>query len=288
MPTTERARLHGLCQQRLGRLSEVMRGYVERGALAGAVALVARQDAVHVAVVGAQDLDTGAVMRRDTIFRIASMTKPVTAAAAMVLVEETKLRLDDPVERFLPELADRRVLRTIDSPLDDTVPAHRPLTLRDLLTFRLGFGAVMAPPGRYPIQAAVADAGLSPGPNPVPFGPDDHQTPRRPAAHASARRAVAVSHRLRHSWRADRARQRDAVRGFPGPADLRPAGHGDTAFSVPEGKLDRLTTCYQADGTGRLASTIRPAADDGRSLRTLHPAAADSFRLSMISWPSAG
>ena len=100
--------------------------------------------------IGVQDLATGSPMRRDTIFRIASMTKPITAAAAMILVEEGRIALDDPVERWLPELADRRVLRTIDSPIDDTVPARRPITLDDLLTFRLGLGAVMAPPGRFP------------------------------------------------------------------------------------------------------------------------------------------
>ena len=70
-------------------------------------------------------------MRRDTIFRLASVTKPITAVAAMILVEECKLRLDDPVDEFLPELANRRVLRTIDSALDDTVPAKRPITVRD-------------------------------------------------------------------------------------------------------------------------------------------------------------
>ena len=63
-------------------------------------------------------------MRRDTIFRIASLTKPITAAAAMILVEECKLRLDEPVDRLLPELADRKVLRSLESPLDDTVPAQ--------------------------------------------------------------------------------------------------------------------------------------------------------------------
>ena len=75
-------------------------------------------------------------MQRDSIFRIASMTKPVTAVAAMILVEECRLRLDDPVDRWLPELADRKVLRTIDATIDDTVPAKRAITLRDLLTFR--------------------------------------------------------------------------------------------------------------------------------------------------------
>src|SRR5882724_10688244 len=84
-------------------------------------------------------------MRRDTIFRITSMTKPMTAAAAMILVEECKLRLDEPVDRLLPELAGRRVLRRLDGPLDDTVPADRPITVEDLLTFRLGHGLLIGP-----------------------------------------------------------------------------------------------------------------------------------------------
>src|SRR2546429_5628066 len=96
-------------------------------------------------------------MGRNTIFRISSMTKPIPAAATMILVEECRLRLDEPVERLLPELADRRVLTRLDGPLDDTVPAHRPITVRDLLTFRLGFGIVMAPPDTYPIQKAMSE-----------------------------------------------------------------------------------------------------------------------------------
>src|SRR5713226_4033008 len=135
----------GLSKARLGRMHEIMAGHVEGG---------------------------GEPMRRDTIFRIASLTKPVTAAAAMILVEEAKLRLDDPVDRWLPELADRKVLRVIDGPLDDTVPAKRAITLRDLLTFRLGHGAVMVYPERYPIQQAMAEAGIAPGPS-LPAFPAD-------------------------------------------------------------------------------------------------------------------
>ena len=85
-------------------------------------------------------------MQSDTIFRISSMTKPITAAATIILVEECKLRLDDPVDRLLPELAVRPVLKRLDGPLDDTVSANRPITVRDLLTFRMGFGQMMAPP----------------------------------------------------------------------------------------------------------------------------------------------
>src|SRR5438093_5470015 len=103
-------------------------------------------------------------MRSDTIFRIASMSKPITAAATMILVEECKLRLDEPVDRLLPELAHRKVLKRLDGPLDDTVPANRPLTLRDLLTFRMGFGIVMAPPGTMPIQKAMDEQLLGQGP----------------------------------------------------------------------------------------------------------------------------
>jgi CubicO group peptidase (beta-lactamase class C family) len=112
---------------------------------------------------------------RDTIFRIASMTKPITAVAAMILVEECKLRLDDPVDQLLPELADRLVLKRLDGPLDDTEPAKRPITLRDLLTFRMGFGIVMAPPSTYPIQTAIDDLLLGQGPPQpsVPPAPDE-------------------------------------------------------------------------------------------------------------------
>lgn len=96
-------------------------------------------------------------MRRDTIFRIASMTKPVTATAVMMLGEEGKLRLDEPVDRLLPELANRGVLRRIDAALT-TRCRPGPITVEDLLTFRCGHGLILAPPARYPIQKAIADA----------------------------------------------------------------------------------------------------------------------------------
>ncbi len=162
----------GLSSARLGRMHEVMAGYVERGHVPGMVTLVSRRSEARVDAIGVKAVGGSDPMRRDTIFRIASLTKPITAAAAMILVEECRLRLDDPVDRLLPELANRKVLRAIDSPLDDTVPANRPITLRDLQTFRLGFGAVMAPPGQYPIQEAIDEAGVSPGPNQSPHAPD--------------------------------------------------------------------------------------------------------------------
>jgi CubicO group peptidase (beta-lactamase class C family) len=91
----------------------------------------------------------------------------------MILVEECKLRLDDSVDRWLPELADRKVLRAIDAPIDDTVPAKRAITLRDLLTFRRGYGMIVAFPDRYPVQKAIAEAGFAPGPVFPSFPPDE-------------------------------------------------------------------------------------------------------------------
>ena len=106
---------------------------------------------------GTLAFNQSAPMRTDTIFRIASLAKPVTAVAAMILVEECKLRLDESIDPWLPELSNRRVLHSLSGPLDDTVPAHRPISVRDLLTFRMGFGSVMAPPDTYPIQKLIRE-----------------------------------------------------------------------------------------------------------------------------------
>jgi CubicO group peptidase (beta-lactamase class C family) len=116
-------------------------------------------------------------MRRDTLFRIASLTKPILAAATMLLVEDGTLGLEDPVERWLPELANRRVLRRVDGPLDDTVPAKRPITVEDLLTSRMGYGMVLEPSiePRFPVVVAADALELSinrPDPR-TPHGPDE-------------------------------------------------------------------------------------------------------------------
>jgi CubicO group peptidase (beta-lactamase class C family) len=163
----------GLSRAGLDRLREVMAGAISRGEVPGLVALVHRRGETHVLALGTTAVGGDDPVRRDTIFRIASLTKPITAVAAMILVEECRLRLDDPVDGLLPELADRRVLRRADGPLDDTVPAERPVTVKDLLTFRLGIGAIFAPPGSYPIQRALAEAGVDRGPDGPPHDPDE-------------------------------------------------------------------------------------------------------------------
>jgi CubicO group peptidase (beta-lactamase class C family) len=136
-------------------MRRVLATHVEQGRMPGLVALVSRHDDVQIFEIGHLAFDSPHPMRRDTVFRIASLTKLVTAVAAMMLAEQCRMRLDDPADEWLPELAHRRVLRTLESDLDDAVPASRAITVRDLFTSCMGLGSVMAAPGTYPIQRAV-------------------------------------------------------------------------------------------------------------------------------------
>ncbi len=147
----------GFTKSRLERMRQVLSGYVERRELLGMVYLVSHGDEAQVETLGTMAVDGDKPMQRDTIFRIASITKPIVAVAAMTLVEECKLRLDEPIDQWLPELTNRRVLKSLGAEIDDTVPAKRAITLRDLLTYTMGFGSVMAAPDTYPIQKYIHD-----------------------------------------------------------------------------------------------------------------------------------
>jgi CubicO group peptidase (beta-lactamase class C family) len=265
----------GLSKARLDRMHEVMADYVERGEVPGLVTLVSRRGEVHVDAIGMKALGSNDPMRRDTIFRIASLTKPIAAAAAMILVEECKLRLDEPVDRLLPELADRKVLKRLDAPLDDTVPAKRPISLRDLLTLRMGFGYIMdrskgastAPsepsPGSgcaggagtrrnhdsraYPIMKAANEQGLLLGPPRPQTLPGSDEWIRRVGA-------LPLMHQPGEHWMYDLGLDVLGVliaRGAGQPLEsffrerlFDPLGMKDTGFSVPAAKLDRLATSY--------------------------------------------
>ena len=123
----------------LAQVGPALQGLVDQGALSGAVTLVWRKgEIVQALTIGHRDIGAGLPMTRDTLFRIASMTKPVTSIAVMMLVEEGKLKLTDPVTRWLPELADMVVLDDPAGPLDATTPAARDITVEDLLTHRAG------------------------------------------------------------------------------------------------------------------------------------------------------
>src|SRR4051794_3112134 len=165
---------------RLENLHTAMNAYVERGDIPGVVTLISRGNDTHIDALGWTTPDRKEPMRPDTIFRIASITKPITGAATMILVDDGKLKLDEPVDPWLPELANRKVLRTIGSPLDDTVPAKRSITVRDLLASTFGFGSVMAGPGAYFIQQLIKDGHLGGDGPPHPFQtpPTDEWTRR--------------------------------------------------------------------------------------------------------------
>jgi CubicO group peptidase (beta-lactamase class C family) len=228
------------------------------------VTLVSRGGDEDVAVVGTTAVGGDEPMQRDTIFRIASMSKPITAVAAMILVEECKLRLDDPVDEFLPELANRQVLRSLESELDDTVPANRPITLRDLLTFRLGIGLVFPPdPGNpYPIQQAMGEqlVGFVPNPQAVPE-PDEWM--RRLGSLPLIRQPgeawlYGTGSNVLSVLIARAAGQ--SLGDFMRERLFAPLGMKDTGFSVPADKIDRLPTSYGTDfTTGALTPFDDPA-----------------------------
>jgi CubicO group peptidase (beta-lactamase class C family) len=253
----------GLDAAGLGRLHRRLSAHTESGRVPGLVALLERGDDVHIEVLGHAALDDPAPLGRDAIFRIASLTKPIAAAGAMLLVDDGALTLSDTVDVLLPELAGRRVLRSLESALDDTVPATRGITLEDLLTFRLGFGAIMAPPGTYPIQEAEAELDLKtlgpPWP-PPPFGSDEW----------IARFAtLPLLHQPGQEWRYNTGAHvlgilLERATGQPLEVFLRerlfdPLGMVDTSFSVPAEKQTRFTTAYVPDESGHLGVLDPPS-----------------------------
>ena len=160
----------------LERFAAVAASHVGEDKVPGLVALVALGGDVHVEALGTLAVG-GRPVERASLFRIALTTKPITAAATLALVREGLLELDEPVGRLLPELVNRRVLRRMDGPLDDTVPAEGPVTVRGLLTFTFGFGMVLemfTAPEPWPVVAAAGKAGLA---TIGPPQPDDFVNP---------------------------------------------------------------------------------------------------------------
>jgi len=233
-------------------IRDAMTSHIARGHLPGAAWLVVRgggDTAVRTDAIGTLRVGGGAPVARGTIFRIASMTKPMVAAVAMTLVEDGTLALDAPVDRWLPELAGRRVLARLDGPLDDTVPAKRAITVRDLLTYRMGFGIVWGPPP--PIVRAANELRLG------AFGPPRVQEP--PALDEWMRRFATLplmSH-PGEQWRYHTSAEvlgallaRASGRGLDALMRERlfvPLGMKDTGFHVPPDQVHRLPTSYLAN-----------------------------------------
>lgn len=235
---------------------------VDAGDLAGAATLVWRDGkVVHSGCVGWRDVDAKLPIERDTLFRIASMTKPVTSAAALMLLEEGRFALDDPIARWAPEFAQARVLRSPDGPLDCTDPAARPITFEDLLTHRSGltYGAFH----NGPIASAYAQA-LG-GDIDSTVAPDDW------IAGLSALPLIDQPGTAFHYGHSTDllglliARMEDAPLGDVLARRLfAPLGMKDTAFTVPKAKQDRRARLYGFDAAGKLVA--RPTAAGGSTL----------------------
>ncbi len=248
----------GLSMAGLDRLHGVMAGYVERGDLPGLVMLVSYRGQVHADAIGRLAFE-GSSMTRDSIFRITSMTKPVTAAAAMILVEDGKIGLDDPVDRWLPELANRKVLLRLDALVHQTVPARRAITLRDLLTFRCGYGIIPVFPERFPIQRAYAEAGLAPGPVFPSFPPDEL---------IKRYGSLPMAFQPGESWLYNGGSEILSVLiprvagvtlgEFLSERIFAPLGMKDTAFYVPKDKQHRFATAYMRDNAARQLKVFDP------------------------------
>jgi CubicO group peptidase (beta-lactamase class C family) len=231
--------------------SQVMntiRPYVDRGELPGAVVGVWRDGEVSLDAFGAAALGGHPPLGVDTLMRISSNTKPMVAALTQALAEDGVLALDDPVEWFAPELAGRRVLRRLDAPLDDTVPAERLATVEDLLTMRLGFGFVFEGECAAPSMAAESHLGI---------GPPDPSVPITPEAWIAQFAELPLLEQPGTVWRYDLAYGVLGVvlaRAAGRPLEvllrerlLAPLGMADTAFVAPPG---RLPPCYAVDESG--------------------------------------
>jgi CubicO group peptidase (beta-lactamase class C family) len=230
-------------------LQQLLDRHVEAGTIPGGVALLGAGDDAELVSAGVASVG-GKPMREDAIMRIQSMTKVVQAVSALRLVEAGRLKLEQSLVEWLPELADRQVLRTPTAELDDTVPASRPITLRHLLTNTSGYGMMLQP---SPLQQAMAGNGSEAGPDPLTVGADEwlNRLAELPLAfqpgegwryhHSFAILGILIS---RLTGRPLGDHLADDLFG--------PLGMVDTAMYVPETKLDRLPAAYRHGEDGLL------------------------------------
>jgi CubicO group peptidase (beta-lactamase class C family) len=241
-------------------LDEAMARAVASGAVGGVSWLAARGDDVVAGAAGVLTRDQAEPVVRDSIFRISSMTKPIVAAAAMTLVDDGTLALDEPVTRILPELRDRQVLLDPNGPLDGaTRPAERDISLRDLLTLRPGIGMDMSRGFPQPILEGMGRLELGDGP-PNPQGPP-------PRDEWIARLAtLPLQHQPGTRWLYHVGIEILGVlvsRAVCAPLGIvlrerifEPLGMADTGFWTPQ--VDRLTTCYAMDPSTGERATFDP------------------------------
>jgi CubicO group peptidase (beta-lactamase class C family) len=233
----------GIDMQALDRAPDALRGAIAEGDLSGAVTLVWRRgEVVQVTTQGLADLDAQRPMARDTLFRIASMTKPITSVAALMLMEQGAFSLDDPITRWAPEFKDMQVLKSATGPVEDTYPAAREITFDDLFTHRAGlaYGFTSIGPIAYAHQKALGDV-LT-----IDTGPDAWM-----AALGGLPLSYPPGERFHYSHATDVlgflvGRIAGAgFREFLMERILGPLGMVDTDFYVPPEKRDRAAVVYR-------------------------------------------
>jgi CubicO group peptidase (beta-lactamase class C family) len=231
-------------------LRNILEKHVSDGSVPGAVALLAHRDQIEVAAVGSAAVD-GVAMARDSIFRLASITKPITAAAVMILVDDNRLSLADAVQEWLPELAEPSVVRTPASTVDDLVPVSRPITVFDLLTSRAGYGF----PSDFTLPAVQRLFEVQKdGREPQNFLPQD--------AWMAALADIPMLYQPGEAWLYDTCSVLQGVlisrvsgqslAAFLSERIFQPLGMADTGFHVPAEKLERLTSYYRTGRDGGL------------------------------------
>jgi len=235
-------------------LRDTLAAHVDAGPIPGAVALVERGGRVEVAVVGSADLIGTTPITRESIFRVASLTKPITAAACMVLVDDGRIGLDDPVREWLPELAAPSVARTPSSEPDDVVPAARPITVADLLTFRAGYG--MPSDFSLPVVRLLFERLVQGPPNP--------QAVMAPDAWMATLADIPMVRQPGEAWLYNTCSDILGVLiarvsgvslpHFMAERLFEPLGMVDTGFDVPVERMDRFTEYGRADPAGGVAS----------------------------------
>ncbi|MDA1315240.1 MAG: serine hydrolase [Acidobacteria bacterium] len=241
----------GLSEDRLERINDVMEDYIEAKKVAGTITLVARAGEVaHLGVHGMQDVEAGKEMQPDTIFRIASMTKPITSVAVMMLFEEGKLLLTDPVSKYLPEFTDMRVLKEGSS--EEIEPAKRPITIKHLLTHTSGLTYQWDPRLGNKYKAAGVSHGLIEDEKTIAKGVKALATLpllHHPGDKFTYSLSIDVLGRLVEVWSGMTLDEFFQERIFD------PLGMEDTSFFVPEEKVGRLAAVYARDEDGPIRRT---------------------------------